>query len=308
MRSSRAQLVCLTAVALAVLHVHAGAARAEDPAAPNGGAAPAAPGTYSQTEIEGATRTRKPPAKGAPIAARLAPGRPDAERRGPAAGRPRVPSASSGRLRSQRADVSAAAGPSAGADARAGAVELGHDDRRRARGSRAAAGAAQARVAEPGGRADPALQRQHRLLRAGRRHHRRDRAPARAARIPICCHRWRSAWCALSANLRPEFARTLEARLIARLLNAHRGQDQRSAPSATALRSRVEDGSWVMTLGAVKQDDLRRVGREHRRQDLHGRRLHLQPRPERHLDGGDACSAPPTATWSGATPTARTGR
>ena len=49
-------------------------------------------------------------------------------------------------------------------------------------------------------------------------------------------------------------------------------------------------------------------GREDRHQDLHGRRLHVQPRPERDLDGGDRASAPPTARSSGATPTAPTGR
>src|ERR1700759_1544600 len=67
MRSSRATLACLGAIALAVLQVYPGRAWAQDPAPPNGGDQPAAPGTYSQTEIEGATRTRRPPtAEGAP--------------------------------------------------------------------------------------------------------------------------------------------------------------------------------------------------------------------------------------------------
>ena len=66
MRSSQARLVWLTAVALAIVPASVGAARAADPEpAPNGGVAPAAPGTYTQTEIEGATRNHKPPSKGA---------------------------------------------------------------------------------------------------------------------------------------------------------------------------------------------------------------------------------------------------
>lgn len=63
----------------------------------------------------------------------------------------------------------------------------------------------------------------------------------------------------LSANLRPEFARTLEARLVARLVNATAVKVIVCA-ECQALRSRVEDGSWIITLGAVKQEDLRRLG------------------------------------------------
>jgi hypothetical protein len=63
----------------------------------------------------------------------------------------------------------------------------------------------------------------------------------------------------LSANLRPELARTLEARLIARLVNATAVKITVCA-ECEALRSRVEGGSWVITLGAVKQEDLRRLG------------------------------------------------
>jgi hypothetical protein len=63
----------------------------------------------------------------------------------------------------------------------------------------------------------------------------------------------------LSANLRPEFARTLEARLVARLVNATTVKVIVCA-ECQALRSRVEDGSWIITLGAVKQEDLRRLG------------------------------------------------
>jgi hypothetical protein len=63
----------------------------------------------------------------------------------------------------------------------------------------------------------------------------------------------------LSSNIRPEFARTLEARLIARLVTASSVKVTVCA-ECTALRSRVENGSWTVTLGAVKQDDLRRLG------------------------------------------------
>jgi hypothetical protein len=63
----------------------------------------------------------------------------------------------------------------------------------------------------------------------------------------------------LSANLRPEFARTLEARLVARLMN---GTNVKLTVCAecTALRSRVENGQWMVTVGAVRQEDLRRLG------------------------------------------------
>jgi hypothetical protein len=63
----------------------------------------------------------------------------------------------------------------------------------------------------------------------------------------------------LSSNLRPEFARTLETRLIARLSNATNVK-MAICPECTAVRSRVEDGNWVLTLGAVNSDDLRRIG------------------------------------------------
>ena len=63
----------------------------------------------------------------------------------------------------------------------------------------------------------------------------------------------------LSANLQPEFARTLEARLVARLVNSTNVKVMICA-ECSALRSRVENGSWVVTLGAVKQEDLRRLG------------------------------------------------
>ena len=63
----------------------------------------------------------------------------------------------------------------------------------------------------------------------------------------------------LSANIRPEFARTLEARLVARLMNATAVRVTVCA-ECTALRSRVENGNWMLTLGAVRQDDLKRLG------------------------------------------------
>lgn len=63
----------------------------------------------------------------------------------------------------------------------------------------------------------------------------------------------------LSSNLRPEFARTLEARLIARLTNATNVK-MAICTECTAMRSRVENGNWILTLGAVSADDLRRIG------------------------------------------------
>jgi hypothetical protein len=63
----------------------------------------------------------------------------------------------------------------------------------------------------------------------------------------------------LSSNLRPEFARTLESRLIARLVQSTAVKVTICA-ECDALRSRVENGAWVVTLGAVKQEDLRRLG------------------------------------------------
>jgi hypothetical protein len=63
----------------------------------------------------------------------------------------------------------------------------------------------------------------------------------------------------LSANLRPEFARTLEARLTARLVQSTQVKVT-VCVECEALRSRVENGAWIVTLGAVKQDDLRRLG------------------------------------------------
>jgi len=63
----------------------------------------------------------------------------------------------------------------------------------------------------------------------------------------------------LSSNLRPEFARTLENRIIARLNNATNVKIA-ICPECTSVRSRVEDGNWILTLGAVNSEDLRRIG------------------------------------------------
>jgi hypothetical protein len=63
----------------------------------------------------------------------------------------------------------------------------------------------------------------------------------------------------VSSNMRPEFARTLETRLIARVTTSTNVKIT-MCPECTSLRSRVEDGNWVLTLGAVNGDDLRRIG------------------------------------------------
>ena len=64
----------------------------------------------------------------------------------------------------------------------------------------------------------------------------------------------------LSPDIRPEFASTLEARLLARVSQA---TNIRMAVciECNAMRSRVENGQWLVTLGAVRQEDLTRIGR-----------------------------------------------
>jgi len=62
----------------------------------------------------------------------------------------------------------------------------------------------------------------------------------------------------LSPDLEPEFAATLQARLLARITNTT-GIKTTLCVECTSLRSRVEDGQWLVTLGAVRQEDLRRV-------------------------------------------------
>jgi hypothetical protein len=63
----------------------------------------------------------------------------------------------------------------------------------------------------------------------------------------------------LSSNLRPEFARTLETRLIARVTQSTSVKMMVCA-ECESMRSRVEDGNWILTLGATNADDLRRIG------------------------------------------------
>ncbi|HET6146930.1 MAG TPA: hypothetical protein VFH68_05320 [Polyangia bacterium] len=64
----------------------------------------------------------------------------------------------------------------------------------------------------------------------------------------------------LSPDLRPEFAATLEARLLARLGGATNIRTV-VCIECTAMRSRVENGQWLVTLGAVRTEDLQRIGR-----------------------------------------------
>ena len=111
----------------------------------------------------------------------------------------------------------------------------------------------------------------------------------------------------LSSNLRPEFARTLETRLIARLTNSTNVKVAMCA-ECTALRSRVEDGNWILTMGAVKQDDLRRIGATTGVKTFMDVDFTYSPELQRGLDVGRASTAPPTAASSGATPTGRTRR
>jgi hypothetical protein len=254
MRSSNAKLVFLTAVALAVLHAHAGVAWAEDPAAPNGGAAPAAPGTYSQTEIEGATRSHKPPAKGAPSPPDAdaqtqngeVPQRVDPEypRRRPAVYDPNAPQSVPPPVRARTpGPVQSSSGTTTGA----------------------------ARVAAEPPPAPPKPASPSQMEELIRRSSDNidffelvddiidEIARKLALEDPNLLSPMAIRLVRVSANLRPEFAHTLEARLTARLLNATAVKISLCV-ECEALRSRVENGSWVITLGAVKQEDLRRVG------------------------------------------------
>ncbi|HEY7373644.1 MAG TPA: hypothetical protein VIF57_15895 [Polyangia bacterium] len=63
----------------------------------------------------------------------------------------------------------------------------------------------------------------------------------------------------LSSNLRPEFANTLETRMIARLTQSTPVK-MTVCPECNSLRSRVEDGNWILSLGTVNGEDLRRIG------------------------------------------------
>ena len=127
--------------------------------------------------------------------------------------------------------------------------------------------------AQPGRAADPALAGQHRLLRAGRRHHGRDRAPARRARTPNLLSPMAIKLVRLSSNLRPEFARTLETRLIARLTQRDQRQD-RDVPGVhrRALARRGRELGPDAGRGQRGRPAPHR--RQDRRQDVHGGRLH----------------------------------
>ena len=255
MRSSRAQIVCLTAVALALWPLHARAAGPNDSVAPNGSDAPAAPGTYSQTEQteeqteqtgqtqrDGATRThRPPPAAGAPNQnGGQVPQRIDREipRRRPAVYDPNAP---------------APAPPPRPVTSVSGT----------------ATGAARVQQEPPPPPPKPATPSQvEELVRRSS-----DNidffelvddiideiARKLALEDPNLLSPMAIRLVRVSANLRPEFAHTLEARLTARLINATAVKISLCV-ECEALRSRVENGSWVITLGAVKQEDLRRVG------------------------------------------------
>ncbi|HTB59286.1 MAG TPA: hypothetical protein VLC06_15540, partial [Polyangia bacterium] len=247
MGSRPAQVVCLTAVALALLQVQAGAARADEPAAaPNGGAGPAAPGTYSQSEqteeVQEDPRTRRPPpGTGAPSQNGQVPQRVDREIpvRRPAVYDPNAPASA----RPPAKPVTSTSGP--------------------------ATGAARVQQEPPPPPPRPATPSQvEELVRRSS-----DTidffelvddiideiARKLALEDPNLLSPMAIRLVRVSANLRPEFAHTLEARLTARLINATAVKIALCV-ECEALRSRVENGSWVITLGAVKQEDLRRLG------------------------------------------------
>ncbi len=251
MRFSRAQLVCSTAVASAVLSVHLGVARAEDPGDPNGGAAPAAPGTYSQTEIEGATRTHRPPTTGAPSQ----PGSPPETQ----TQNGEVPQRIDGEFPARPRPVYDPNAPPPGRPPVRPVTST----------SGTATGAARVQTEPPPAPPQPASPSQmEELIRRSS-----DNidffelvddiideiARKLALEDPNLLSPMAIRLVRVSANLRPEFAHTLEARLTARLLNAT-ALKINLCVECEALRSRVENGSWVITLGAVKQEDLRRLG------------------------------------------------
>ena len=105
----------------------------------------------------------------------------------------------------------------------------------------------------------------------------------------------------LSSNLRPEFARTLETRLIARMTNSTNVKIA-MCPECTSVRSRVEDGQLDPDAGRGQRGRPAPHRRQDGRQDVHGGRLHVQPDVERGLDVGASSIAPPTAAvvWSDA--------
>ena len=249
MRSRPSQVVCLTVVAWALLHVHAGAARADDPAAPNGGDGPAAPGTYSQTEQteqtdkDSAAPPHRPPAgsgarsqEGGQVPQRI-----DREIpvRHPAVYDPNAPAAA----RPPAKPVTSSSGTGTGG----------------------------ARVQQEPPPPPPKPATPSQIEELVRRSSDSidffelvddiidEIARKLALEDPNLLSPMAIRLVRVSANLRPEFAHTLEARLTARLINATAVKISLCV-ECEALRSRVENGSWVITLGAVKQEDLRRLG------------------------------------------------
>jgi hypothetical protein len=105
----------------------------------------------------------------------------------------------------------------------------------------------------------------------------------------------------LSSNLRPEFARTLETRLIARLTNATNVK-MNVCTECTAMRSRVEDGNWILTLGAVNTDDLRRIGARSGVKTFMEVDFTYSPTSNVVWMSAVIYRASATAAWSGATP------
>lgn len=65
----------------------------------------------------------------------------------------------------------------------------------------------------------------------------------------------------LSPNLKSGFARHLEARVVAAVAQGTKIRQVHCA-ACRAMRSRVEDGHWVVSMGPVNQADLRRLGEE----------------------------------------------
>lgn len=63
----------------------------------------------------------------------------------------------------------------------------------------------------------------------------------------------------VSPNLKAAFARSLEAKLTAAVAQSTE-LSQVHCAACRAMRSRVEGDAWVITLGPVDQDDLRRLG------------------------------------------------
>jgi hypothetical protein len=65
----------------------------------------------------------------------------------------------------------------------------------------------------------------------------------------------------LSPNLNPALAQSIEAKIVARL-GSLPGLEQVVCLECRSVRSRVEGGDWVVTLGATRMADLRRIGQD----------------------------------------------